>query len=426
MELQLPRRSDNDNSPLQWSLLSKSYPGGLLLPNLRKFKSKDERLNDYYPLFFQPSLDALALSYDSADGVTSFVKKIGACSNSLRTLKLMETWDIEQDEIPPEIPASISRTIESLHSLTEIYVGRLLPQTLAQLTTLPYLRTLNFEAYPTDYRAAGPYHFSSVNYLAFSCTSDYSCIVPCLVEFSAPNLKILEISFHRLIDDWQDGVVYDLPTTACLAKLFDAIATTFPAVPELVLYTCRTSTSPAHTVTIDVLASLFALKHLERLDMLTCPLQLDPPDVARIARAWPRLRALVLGVGCPDTASLHVEDLLPLAEHCRALSQLALPLCIPRRSRAGCPAMRPAFDAFAAPLEYLFTDGPEIEFSPDVALWLAHTFPKASFAPWPDALSATIQAVMDMNDTKSLFVKVLQESMGTTVASKSLVNVPLL
>lgn len=402
---------DEDDYPqVDYASLMRHFPGSRLLPNLTKFYSSNHDLSDHYPLFIHSTLTSLHIDDWGPLYTQPIVDTIHRCSESLKHLRLevVWNWDDETEGVSPEVSASVSRAISSLHALSSLSAGRLLPETLVHLAGLPELEDLDFYVYDVGYadvvlHSPTPYRFSTLRSLKLSCgTTEIASMITLMTYLSAPTLELLHISFHI----W-DLVPLDAPETQHqprqptehqMIQLFSLLVK-FTTLRSLEIYSDSYRLAhPNRGIPFDALHQLFGLQALEDLNLSDVPVRVQPHQIEHLATAWPNIRSLRLGEDMRGAIPVvQVEDLVPFAVHCPKLTELGIVLRIPARS--ACLETNLPFERSTSVLQNLRVGGSEVVFSSDVAAFVALTFPRASLNCSKRTITQCYEVLTQMNST---------------------------
>ncbi|GJE91837.1 hypothetical protein PsYK624_079880 [Phanerochaete sordida] len=189
------------------------------------------------------------------------------------------------------------------------------------------------------------------------------------------------------------------------ASLIGAIIAALPCLKRVVYVTLDgppydLPLQPNHILSASTLAPLLDMP-LMQLSMPQIPIALASDDVAVLACAWPRMRALQLSDWMKGTRAVYldVEDLVPFAQFMPELHTLGLPVRIPNTWTAA-PATQ---EYVGRRLQKLYVADIHPEFAPDAVQFLASTFPNAAVS---QAYGHRL-LLAELNKTKASFAAVL-------------------
>ncbi|GJE95630.1 hypothetical protein PsYK624_118160 [Phanerochaete sordida] len=382
-----------DGSPfpaprINWNSVLEYHPGGKLFPNLLHLTTTEHSIGDLWSLFIKPSLRFLSL--DISPGEEASVSEcLLTCAT---TLQICHIRNFCEQNTPSSY--NIAHTVSSFQCLTQLVVGRLLPQTLQNLSHLPAVTHLDFWLDILD-NSSQRLPFRSLQRLSVTVLTDDIMFSALLRRITAPRLLHLNVVYATRDEFALAGgglLQYRFPTAVYTDALL-AAASTFPTLQALdvkVYADPDLVPSPQEICTASVLQPLLALRGLLAVRLPTVPIVLTPNDIAAFAGAWPALRVLRLSDGLRHVrSSVKAPDLLPLAQCCAHLFELGLPLAI--AADAGDvdgAAQVPPLGASAARVQTLRISNADIEFSPGAAVHLACLFPDAELHASGEAVPA--------------------------------------
>ncbi|GJE97473.1 hypothetical protein PsYK624_136940 [Phanerochaete sordida] len=389
---------------VNWESVVEFFPGDRLLPNLRCLRSDQGWMQRFFHLTLHPPLRHLFLEdiYLASQG--SLAKALRQCGDTLETLNI-NTADWE----PSPVSDAVSRSISCCQVLVDLHADSLLPETIRHLSQLPTLTSLRFilEKIGEDMNMLS---FPALQSLDVGTQKqDPAELVYFLERLGGPILQKLAIRYDAEEDFDVPGVFPRRSRAFPFAVHVEAVlrvSVTFPCLRSIsypFYVDPRLAPSASRFCTASVLRPLLGLPNLESVDLRNIPFHLMSSDIAMFAEHWPALRTLRLGDSVNQAQSaIRVEDLLPLADGCPALSDLGLPLHITKRTT--CVALRPPFGKSTSRLKNLHIGGTDIEFSPDAAAFLASVFPEARLF----GEGSVYKAVYDLDCTKKTILQVME------------------
>lgn len=374
--------------------LLRYYPEARLLPNLCQFGADAPSQTRFCSHFCGPTLRWLTVHYDDSTSFMSFPGDVARCT-SLRVFELnYKSYHHNRPQLQ-RVTSSVSLAVSSLNNLAQLKVGRLLPNALEHLASLPNLRLLNFKAYDhVEYCRPTPCTFKSLEHLSITIRLvDISPVPDFLTHFPAPQLTHFTLLYHATTTYNSTYTSHCLlPAASHLHRLFALLASVPGSGSTLGRLAVELPGGVNYRygeeclLTSAHLAPLHALSILEHLDLSKLPCRVEPAGTHKMALAWPKIRTLELGEAHAfSPGELHVADLIPFANHCPDLHKLGLSVLMPETpSSAESPmtttttATRRRYPRLRHTLYALYVNGKlPLAFSEDVAEFLACVFPEA-------------------------------------------------
>ncbi|OCH87949.1 hypothetical protein OBBRIDRAFT_117603 [Obba rivulosa] len=205
--------------------------------------------------------------------------------------------------------------------------GRMSAQTLLCLSQLPMLHAATFQCGEltaaekgilSSTQALYPPSFPSLQTATFFAQNAADC-APVLGLAATSRLRDLRID------------TFSAPRASELRQLFSDIVKDYADLLDTLVVSSMTPASrsdTSYTITPDVLQPLFALKNVVHISIAPrCPIKIDDATVKDIAKAWPQIRILNLGIHgrrFNNAQQVTLKSLMSLAQHCRNLQDLGL------------------------------------------------------------------------------------------------------
>ncbi|GJE97475.1 hypothetical protein PsYK624_136960 [Phanerochaete sordida] len=386
---------------IDWTSILRHYPGEQLLPNLRTLATDQIFLPSFSPLVIRSPLRHLVFECMEGDDQLPIAPHLHKCATTLQILSILAPTP-EDENVSDEMSDAISR----LEALTSLYTDKLFASTIEHLSHLSCLTELSFTLHNTSVFKVQRLPFSKLEDLHVRThEKDPKSLVAFLRRVESPNLHQLTVSYDVKDDHVLPGRLLranQYPTAVHVGAVL-AAAATFPGLHNIAYEGSSGISRPPPLGSLcaaSVLRPLAVLPSLEEIKLACIPFILMPNDVEFLAQTWPRLRSLSLGSEVRGAhASVQVHDLLPFAR-CPDLKSLGLPLLVLKDSPGA--TERPAFGELESSLETLYIGNvATVEYSPDVAAFLACAFPDAwlyAYDNHSDAFSALLMTKKTMVD----------------------------
>lgn len=400
--------------------------GGLILPNLRELIWTEDKELQFATIFLQPSLRSLEFLNGWAPNkammlVLRALKDRGSSFSQLKRFVMDHQPGVESDYSPPVLDL-LSSALCTLNHLVKVDVNAPLSEdALVHLASLSSLTSLSLCIPPTNYtrsslaQMTGP-KFTALTHLYISTSAmDAEPASSFLDAITPPRLEHFEIFLAEFYAEVIDGA--DLqPDNNHLKWLFITLGkiSTLTSI-AIKPWSCK-HVDPEFIIEEGTLSPLFALKNIRYLDMARSPTKLSATLLARIAETWPEARSLSLGAECGHVGralGIAVEDLLPLAIHCRNLHHLALNITHSRQTDLATfdhllPTPQSALTSLQVHGSHLAGDDDGF-----IALFLAYAFPKVDVRALPS--SETLKARFSRLNKLKDRVAILLEGRGRPV-----------
>ncbi|KAI0656166.1 hypothetical protein C8Q70DRAFT_1015605 [Cubamyces menziesii] len=248
----------------------------------------------------------------------------------LSTLDLRFTFPVR------DIEANLCELIAALPELQKIVLPKFTysAKIIEQLSASPSIRVIQFEYYESQGSGdASDVHnwFPVLQEGAFPSLIDLSVSVhlPHMVrflnaEFAPSNLQCLYVHVLYIVPPYQLHEFAD--SVARILPHLTQLHIDFVGDPSPLMF--RTRLSDDDRVTLGTLRPLFKLSKLKELVInWDAPLALKQSDIEELASNMPSLEILFLSnepIPCPQAPPLTLRALIPFAQHCPKLRELAL------------------------------------------------------------------------------------------------------
>jgi hypothetical protein len=400
-----------------YEMLREHYPGHHPLPNLRRLHCEQTYLSYSYTMFTSLTLKEAELFVSNDLDAVSFLYAMAACP-SLENLFFYENLISPfSDYNHQAVEKQLCDTILSLSHLKEIQVGRILPAALKHLATLPQLKELEFSL-DTSMDILSLFVGSKIIFpallklhVATSATPNY-VVIAFLDAIRYSKLCSISVSFEG---SHQNSGTDMHMSQLSFKKYIDCVTEKISQITTLQKIHIFTGKDEVNSVVLkdlvfdqESLSPLLGLKGVTELNMSSFPVDLAPDAFRQIALAWPALETLHLGEECSSgcTATVNVEDLLPLATSCPSLTELGVflngsvsPASLTRRLHTG---------QSKSNLQTLYLGNSDIANHAHLAVFLFGAFPHARVDEecWSSSGRGSNDNAVKINAMLALFAQV--------------------
>lgn len=315
-----------DDWSIDWEAILKYYRRERLLPNLRKFGADYDLKHQFYPLFVQPSVRHLSLTYWEMYHLESLLVPLLECAQTLEHLKIKVIG--EQVHGTPQILRDISKTVSQMRALSTLHIGPLLPDALSQVASFPALRELDFVVDWAE--ATSSLSFPTLERVGLHThIADCSPVLSIVQRLHAPSLRHVSVGYRVKQTEYPRAAAQ--PPAAVIKDVISAIAHLEQLRGfDFDVHSFLPPTQSDPTLPLDALEPFLSNGKFEHLNLSNVTVPLDASDISRIARGWPNAKCIRISDIVRDVKSpIHFEDLEPFATHCPHLQTLGIPLASP-------------------------------------------------------------------------------------------------
>ena len=288
-------------------------------------------------VFVSTKLRHFTWTHISQSATVDLVTQLQDCAPTMRTLKMLEL-----EPVTSKVQERLCRFICSQPNLHSVHILPLLPSAFQYLSSLNSLEHLTFQMADIDYARIlqAPAHtppFRCLRGLSIITSAHASnSLISFIKELPRKTLVSFTLTYSSLYCTSPTPPVdrSPRPDAQQLQSLL-AVLATFDSLQSITLQQRRSAPLSAsqmqkYTLCDDDFSPLYANARLTSLIIANIPCEVSPAALETMARAWPALRELSLGLlrdysrAVARSSPLTLEDLLPLCTQHETLEQLGV------------------------------------------------------------------------------------------------------
>ncbi|KAF9462559.1 hypothetical protein BDZ94DRAFT_1194474 [Collybia nuda] len=364
-----------------------------LLPNLHtlSWEHPDVNIFSYIRLFLAPNLAELSVMFSSYSAVQ--LSLLDALRQRYPSIQRLHIYHYQH--LTEALRKAVETTICGLNGLHTLTVPNLTQTALEHLANLPDLKILEIRAvsphvsYPVASSSLG---FPSLRKFTITVCDDLQLATTAVEMMSSSHLRSLVLNFVLSSTPYAWGRILAAAQKNCDHTSLRRLTISGHSHPG--------GPPEGDPVRMDAIKPLMSFSSLSDLRLHpACGIDLDDADIRELARSWPRLKRLQLGLNFSGHPRPRVtlSSLVSLAEYCPSLHTLYM--LVDACDVPPITSSRPG-GVRHTNLLTLGIGGSPIDSEAGVAVFLADLFPCV------DSIDRMIASVVDLDETIERWNKV--------------------